>query len=217
MIDYTVDFRQLGLAQQKAVLEFEKFNGTGIGGQYGELKDKLGRVPTQAEFIDECLPVVMGNWALYKDKVFAIGYTEDMDRAVKNQMLYRLDRNYRSFLFEDEAVKKLEEKFPGCRIVRNFWLDMLMGVDIVMVWEENIYCFHITKEGKDIKDKEKKAWYKAGDKWISYKRDFSRHIVWTYKDCLAEVPELIVEGNINKPNSIWNFKHKIVNNGLVWS
>ncbi len=200
LVDYTQDFNSLNVGEQQAVKMFEAWNGTGVNNSLG--------LCGQYDFMAYWSPRVRDKWLAYieEKKLFPFGY-EEVARAVEKRILYRLDRNYRSFIYEEEAKDILATTFPRGKIISNLWLDIVAGIDIAMELDGDYYYFHITKEGCPIGPKEKKSMFKVNGQWITYKRDFSKHMVWTYgAKGLAPRPVLIKGSYANRVPKGWGRK-----------
>lgn len=195
--------------------EFEQLVSFGnIANMFEELADKLGRVPTQNEYIQE---------GLARSKAFFVGksksngdrflpikkdksgkvlkwhnfkWTEKLEKAVTQ----RLARSYPSHMVEYSTILTLLSKFPQYKIGANDYLDGILGVDIVVGAEKanKVGYVHVTSASgysdhwlKKKEDRTGKAWDKDGNKH-EYKRNFKKgHIHLAFSAYESESTEII--------------------------
>lgn len=192
--------------------EFEKIvtYGYGIATVFEDLAEKLGRIPTQQEFIKEGLARCKaffvdpnkvkqgGRWLTVGkyDDGSPIWYHFKWDKKLISAATSRLARSYPSFVVEYSTILMIKSKFPEYEVGVNDYLDGIAGVDICIGSEEQdkMLYVHITN-GSDysqywLERKESrtgKGWDKKGKKY-EYKRNFKKghlHLTFTHYDSVS--------------------------------
>lgn len=160
--------------QQKSIAQVvERVTGFGtdMGSMFESCVLTLGRVPTQREFSDSCLPVAKEFW----DKAVpeGIAWDETVEAAVTN-------RNYRCYISQVVEIHlqlMLRELFPDWVIASSDAMDMLMGVDLVVETENKRLFLHVFKNSRYSfmafrKKKSRGGMRDQTGKFRKYRRDF---------------------------------------------
>ncbi|MCM3639709.1 hypothetical protein M4D68_00930 [Priestia aryabhattai] len=163
--------------------------GQGIIDLFDNMVDRLGRLPSQKEYIDEGLPISQEFWEENQhthNKINGYPWT----KGVKLGVMDRLARTYTSKLVELHLEIMLKDL--GYKVRTHALLDSVMGVDIVVEDDLKRYYVHVTtsKHGiagaeRSVRKKESrgnflvKGEYK--DYWVKYGRDFKGDCVLCYE------------------------------------
>ena len=178
--------------------EFEQLVKIGdIANLFEELADRLGRIPTQQEYIAEGVerskayftnPAKMkngGRWfPIKKDAKGKVTRWHHFkwDKLLEMAVTQRMARSYPSHLVEYSTILTLLSKFKEYRVGANDYLDGIMGVDLVVASEKHnkVVYVHVTSASDYsdhwLKKKEKRSgtvYDKDGNKH-HYKRNFKR-------------------------------------------
>lgn len=172
----SVDTSHFSKKQKQEALAVEKMAGFGteVGTTFEVLLETLGRVPTQKEFADKATEQIK-NWWSQSNTVTQL-WTEATELAVYNRQL----RSYSSHLVELHALLALRELFPEWNVYCSEYLDLLMGVDLVVESEKKRLYLHIFKNSKmgflAYRKKEMRGGKKnSSGKFVRYKRNFNGH------------------------------------------
>ncbi len=229
MLDYTMSIESfkemIKKPEYKAVQmkfqqypEFEGLNYYGVSPTlFEDLAEKLGRIPTQAEYINEAYKSSVNfftdpkhckngvrylNWKCYKTKKWHNNHPFKLDKKLAYSITQRASRTYPSLIAEYITILTLKTKFPSYVVGAHDHLDSLMGVDIVV---SNLYAdqnksvyLHVHSGSPDatnlVKDKATRP-VKRIDNWGKahyYKRDFSKgHFSLTFSKYPSKSTEYI--------------------------
>lgn len=174
--------------------EYEKLNGSVImPAVFDRLVDRLGRIPTQREFVEEGLldsakfflnPQKLKNgnerWLkVYNDKGYKVWHNFSWTERLQKAIVSRLARSYHSMTAEHTAELTLKYLFPDWTIISDERLDRVLGTDIVCITDDNqVVYFHVTAESNyALHLLKRKARYDGklykGGKPIYFKRNFN--------------------------------------------
>lgn len=172
----SVDTSHFSKKQKSEALAVEKMAGFGIevGTTFEVLLETLGRVPTQKEFADKATEQIHKWWS--ESTTVTQQWTEATELAVYNRQL----RSYSSHLVELHALFALRDLFPEWNVYCSEYLDLLMGVDLVVETEKKRLYLHIFKNSKmgflAYRKKEMRGGKKnSNGKFVRYQRNFNGH------------------------------------------
>lgn len=173
----------------------EKTTGFGmsLGNAFEEQSAQLGRIPTQAEFDDYCMPTAKQFWL--DSKAQELGWSSLVATAISN----RNKRTWISQVAELHVALLIQELFPKWKVFRSDDLDLLLGVDIVVETNKKRLYFHVLKNSTysyaAFRKKEKRGGTKdAKGKFHKFQRNFSGDKVLAYssqRDISSECTEYL--------------------------
>lgn len=149
--------------------------GRELGDLFEELSLKHSRIPTQQEFLDAQLPIMKAYWldSKHKGATKGIEWTSAVEKACINRAL----RTYTSQLVEYHTITAMQELFPEWGIYSSSYLDLLLGVDLVVETGKKFMYVHIFKNSthgfKAFYKKEKRGGRKINGKFKKFHRDFT--------------------------------------------
>lgn len=137
---------------------FEGLYDYGVFDLFEDLKEELGRIPSQTEYLERGLQCAEKfftdnptQWCGYKMGQWVFEWDDDLIKSVLN----RLDRTYNSFVIEAQVEEFVTETYP-VRTPRgpiNRHIDTNFGADIALIIQERFYYIHIAK------DSERSRWH----------------------------------------------------------
>lgn len=118
---------------------------------FRELISKLGRIPTQREFIKEASKRVFREW-VRKSQYYGTNNNNGIyqhllnDQIMENTVQNRIKRTYMGFVAEWNLLAIIKSKFNDVIIMRNPYVDVRMGIDffVVFVNEGKVINIHST-------------------------------------------------------------------------
>lgn len=199
-------YASLDLPTQTKFPEFEGINNYGdVTTLWDELKEELGRIPTQKEYGKEALARAEyffntftnsdGSKTIYTRPYNQPGhpYKFRWSRRLARSVLIREMRCYQSYLVEDVLVSwLLEHKGHEIRVGVHENMDKVMGVDLAVHFKEYDYIMyvHVTTKSQmfNLGGKEKRNQKNANG---YFERDFTNHVVLGYERVETEVTDKV--------------------------
>ncbi|MGB4825185.1 MAG: hypothetical protein WBP82_09825 [Leuconostoc mesenteroides] len=140
-------------------------------------EEKYNRIPSQSEYVEAYKYYSFEN---LKNKSW---YDDDKDKEFITKCIeWRADRAYKSNLIELMTVKQLE--MLGYTVFRHKYIDVIMGVDLVVVKDGKCWYIHITKNTdysrNKVFDKGSYTSKTLDKKNFRFHRDFRRHVKFLY-------------------------------------
>ena len=144
---------------------------------FWSFEEKYNEIATQDEYLEAYKHY---SFQYLKNKSW---YDDDKDKEfITKCITWRADRAYKSNLIELMTVKQLE--MLGYTVFRHKYIDVVMGVDLVVVKDNKCWYVHITKDSEYSRRKmfEKGSYTsKTLDKKnFRFHRDFTRHVKFLY-------------------------------------
>lgn len=140
-------------------------------------EEKYDKIPSQSEYVET-----------YKHYSFQYlanksWYDDDKDKEFITKCIeWRADRAYKSNLIELMTVKQLE--MLGYTVFRHKYIDVVMGVDLVVVKDGKCWYIHITKDTdysrRKVFDKGNYTSKTLDKKNFRFHRDFTKHVKFLY-------------------------------------
>ena len=239
MLDFNVSLEDFKLMLEKpefkAILyqsefyyEFEQLGsyGKGLFSLFEDLALKLGRVPSQNEFIKAGFKIAKSHFTDNikpdKGKILSIGVNDFGHKEyhsfywndqLRESIMQRLSRGYRSYLVEYSTILTIKNLFPQYKVGTNSYLDLVAGIDIVVgdKKEDKMLYVHVMSDSgfsNDMYMKKEKRRGARRDRFGNlqfYKRSFKKghlQLTFTYDDSASTIA---INGNpMIKPEHIKN-------------
>lgn len=159
---------------------------------FEEMIEEKGTYPTEAEYIAEALRIAT---PIFKEVAHTKGYTVITPQILEFFTLVyseRMAQTYASKMCEEFTIAQMKLLFPTAYFYTDRYIDTVMGVDIAMELEGDMYYIHIQSKSnyneKKLKDKGSKTKFpvqemrndKLHTTWVKYERDFDNHIIFEY-------------------------------------
>ena len=152
---------------------------------FDDLSLELGKIPSQAEYIEAGLPIYREYWEVNKysdSKIDGYPWTNGIETGVTD----RLARAYTSKIVEVHLELLLKDL--GYKVYTHPLVDAVLGVDIVAEDDKKRYYLHVTtsKRGQAgaeeaVKKKERRGKFKVNGAWVYFTRDFTGDLVICYE------------------------------------
>lgn len=142
---------------------------------WDEHVERVGVPPTAEYYIEECLRLTKEHWfkdsekgrlAVYKwDSYWSswnvtyIPWKDEFEQGIR----YRLSRMYESFMAEYSALAIIGKYYPFSQVFASQDMDLVLGVDMVVVEDDKVVYLHVTKNskwaGQNLQRKAEKSMY----------------------------------------------------------
>lgn len=170
---------ELSDSERQEVNSLERITSFGqdILDLFDTMLEKKGTLPTQKEFTDAGVPLMLKYLRDFKSEI-------KITKTIREACKLRLTRTYMSKVVELHLECLLAETFPDMKLKTDPLLDTVMGVDFVLEDSKKRYYLHVTSNTpfamKMLKQKERRGGYKVGTTYVSYSRDFEGDIILKY-------------------------------------
>ena len=140
-------------------------------------EEKYNKIASQDEYVEAYKHY---SFQYLKNKSW---YDDDKDKEfITKCITWRADRAYKSNLIELMTVKQLE--MLGYTVFRHKYIDVIMGVDLVVVKDNKCWYIHVTKDSdysrRKVMTKGNYTSKKLDKKNFRFHRDFTGHVKFLY-------------------------------------
>ena len=180
---------------QAAKKHFQFYNHFPVVHLLDEMLEWLGRYPTEQEYIAEALDRVLPIYKKDSRRMKEFKGTPLEEEAFILMYSARSAATYASRMCEEYTMAQMKSMYPGATFYSDVYMDTVMGVDIAMALEGELYYIHIQSKSNNntevlakkaqkykfpVQEYNRKTRVTTLD-WCYYERDFRNHIIFEYE------------------------------------
>jgi len=180
---------------QRAKGTFQYYNHFPVVRLFDEMIEWLGHYPTEQEYVATALKRVLPIYRRDSQTMAGFKGTAPEEEAFILMYSGRMAATYASKMCEEYTLAQMKSIYPTATFYDDVYMDTVMGVDIAMELEGDMYYIHIQSKSPNnlekLVEKGAKEWFPVQEynretkgttkEWCQYQRDFHNHILFEYE------------------------------------